>query len=310
MKRLLIAAALASISALPVPPAAAGQQQAGGKKSVRMQLLSSGASLYLLTEGGGNIVVLVRSEGVVLIDSKLRGWSQAVLDAIALVTDLPVTTIINTHAHADHAGGNAGYPDVREVIAHENAKAAMQAMEEFAGAAARALPTRTVTKQMSLFEGRDRIDLYYFGRGHTDGDLVAVLPGHGIANMGDLFPLKAVPVIDAARGGSGIALPETLSRALSEIKGVQRVVAGHEPLPPPGVQRSSLGDIRSWKDLEEYAAFTRDFVDAVREAFKAGKSPEEASASLSLPKQYAGYDMQQARATIEVIYGELRAGKN
>ena len=125
-----------------------------------------------------------------------------------------IDAVIYTHAHADHAGGNSGYPDVREVIAHENAKKAMQTMEEFAGAAAKRLPTRTVTQQLSLFEGRDRIDLYYFGRGHTDGDLVVVLPGHGIAYMGDLFPLKAVPVIDAARGGSGMALPDGRPRGL------------------------------------------------------------------------------------------------
>jgi glyoxylase-like metal-dependent hydrolase (beta-lactamase superfamily II) len=66
--------------------------------------------LYEMRPRGGNSFVLVRDEGVVLIDSKLPGWSQPVLDKVALVTDRPVTMTINTHAHLDHTGGNLELP--------------------------------------------------------------------------------------------------------------------------------------------------------------------------------------------------------
>jgi glyoxylase-like metal-dependent hydrolase (beta-lactamase superfamily II) len=164
---------------------------------------------------------------------------------------------------------------------------------------------------MSLFDGRDRIDLYYFGPGHTNGDLVVVLPGHGIAYLGDLFALKAAaPVIDVANGGSGVAFPDTLDRALREIKGVTRVVAGHDAGPPPGAPRSALGDVQSWTDLQEYADFNRAFLEAVRTAIAQGKSAAEAAATLSLPGKYAGYDMRQAKANVEIIYRELAGPKN
>ena len=265
--------------------------------------------LYLLT-GAGNSIVLIRDEGVVLIDSKTSALAPAIVDAVALVTERPITTIINTHAHIDHTGGNVGFPMVGDIIAQEHTKAAMQKMDAFSGRNAKVLPNKTVGDKMSLFEGRDRIDLYYFGPGHTNGDLVVVLPGHEIAYLSDLFPLKAAaPVIDVANGGSGVALPDTLDRALREIKGVTRIVTGHEPLPPPGAPRSSLGDVQSWDDLQQYAAYNRAILEAARTAVAQGKSAAEAAATLSLPGKYAGYDMRQAKANVEIIYKEL-SGSN
>ena len=61
----------------------------------------------------------------------------------------------------------------------------------------------------------------------------------------------------------------------------------------------------TWKDLEEYADFNRDFVAAVRQAIAGGKTAAEAFASLQLPARYTGYDMGQARANVEAIYREL-----
>src|SRR2546427_5519468 len=55
---------------------------------------------------GGNTAVFITDTGVVVVDTKLPGWGQTVLDLIKTVTDKPVTTIINTHSHIDHAGGN------------------------------------------------------------------------------------------------------------------------------------------------------------------------------------------------------------
>ena len=75
-----------------------------------MQTLNVRDILYILT-GGSNTLALMRDEGVLLVDTKPAGWGRAILDNIESVTDQPVTTIINTHAHADHAGGNVEFPD-------------------------------------------------------------------------------------------------------------------------------------------------------------------------------------------------------
>ena len=301
--------AASGILAIGILSVATVASQRSALPAVRIQLLSRGAVLYLLT-GAGNSIVLIRDDGVVLIDSKTSALAPAIVDAVALVTDRPITTIINTHAHIDHTGGNVALPRVTGIIAHEHTGAAMQKMDAFSGRNAKFLPNKTLGDKMSLFDGRERIDLYYFGPGHTNGDLVVALPGHGIAYLGDLFPLKAAaPVIDVANGGSGVAFPDTLDRALREIQGITRVVAGHDPGLPPGALRSALGDVQSWNDLQEYAEFNRAFLEAVRIAIAQGKSAAEAATTLSLPGKYAGYDMRQAKANVEIIYKEL-SGSN
>ena len=73
-----------------------------------------------------------------------------------------------------------------------------------------------------------------------------------------------------------------------------------------GARRAATGWM-TWDDVAEYADFTRDFLAAVRAAFEAGRSVDEAAATLKLPDRYAGYDLERARASIEAIYGELAA---
>src|SRR5207244_681678 len=124
-------------------------------RTVRLRTLGPGDNLYVLLGGGGNTLALVRDEGVVLIDTKLPGWGGPIFDAVQAATDKPVTTIINTHAHADHVGSNVEFPTSTQIIAHENTLATMQRMDAFKGSNARFLPNKTLTDKMSLFDGRD-----------------------------------------------------------------------------------------------------------------------------------------------------------
>ena len=39
---------------------------------------------------------------------------------------------------------------------------------------------------------------------------------------------------------------------------------------------------------------------------KAGKTADQAAASLTLPEQFKDYDMKQLKADIDVIYAELK----
>jgi cyclase len=277
-------------------------------KTIRMQTLNVRDILYVLSGGGANSLALVRDDGVVLIDTKAPGWGPSVVRTIGGVTDQPVRLIINTTADLDHTGGNAEIPTAVDVIAHENTKAHMAKLDAFQGSRARFLPNKTLTSKMSLLDGQDRIDLYYFGAGHTNGDLVVVFPEKHLAYMGDLFPAKAAPVIETARGGSAVEFPKTLARAVAEITGVTRVVAGRyaAPVDPTDVKYADMAQTMRWSDLVEYAAFNRDFLAAVETAMHAGKNADEATAGLQLPEKYRGYDMQQANANVRAIYQELK----
>lgn len=288
----LVAAGALALGGPGGVPLAAGQPAA---KTVRMHSLSPGDTVYVLLDGGGHSLAVIDEDGgeVVLVDAKSAGWGQTVMDAVALVTELPVTTIINTHGHADHAGGNGDLPPTTRIIAHENA------------AGASGPPVTTFRDTLSLLDGPNRIELYHFGPAHTDGDIVVIFPEKGVAHVGDLINRRAAPVIDTARGGSGVAYPETLARLVAGIDGVDTVIAGDGAMPPvPGVH--GMLQTMTWADVEEYAAFTRDFLAAVREAMDAGLDAAEAAAALRLPERYGGYGMEQAEANVRIIYDELR----
>jgi glyoxylase-like metal-dependent hydrolase (beta-lactamase superfamily II) len=280
------------ITAVLATPATAQE-----KRSVRLRTLSPGDTLYVLIGGGGNTLALMRDDGVVIVDTKLPGWGAPIREAIEAASDRPVVTIINTHAHPDHAGANTEFPPPVDIVAHANAAAAVGA-------------TRTLTDKLTLFSGPDQIDLHYFGRGHTNGDLVVVFPQKRLAYLGDLFSAKAAPVVDTAAGGSVIALADTLRRVATELKGVMRVVTGHpEGLADARDPSATSVDISTprmmrWSDVEEYADFTRDFVAAVQNARAAGKSAAAAAADLALPERYRDYDMRNALAAVESIYNE------
>ena len=289
--------------------------QAQEPKTVRIDTLGVMDTLYHLSGGGANSLALIDeiNGGVVLIDTKPPGWGRSVRDALDGVTDLPVTTIINTHAHPDHAGSNGEFATAALIVAHENTRANMARMDLYSGPNAASLPTKTFADRFSLLEDIDRIELYHFGAAHTDGDIIVVFPAKGVAYMGGLFPSKATPVIDRRNGGSGVAFPDTLAKAVAGIPGVRIVITGHgePPVTYAGRGRRETGANRpwtglmTWEDLKEYADFNRDFLAATERAFRAGLSVEEAAATLELPERYRDYGMQHAKTNIEAIYDEL-----
>jgi len=239
----------------------------------------------------------------VLVDTKLPGWGQSILETIQLLTEQPVTTIINTHTHGDHVGGNVDFPASVDIIAHDRAASRMANMAAFTGVGAESLPDRTYTDRMTLFEGRDQIDLYHFGAGHTDGDTIVVFPALRTAHLGDLFAFTGPPYIDVANGGSGVAYPDTLDRIVESIEGVQRVIPGHIP-PPSG---SPMRGWTTWADLEQYATFNREFLDSVRASQGVGRSVDDAVQALDIWAKYPEYDMSRAAANVQAIYDELNA---
>lgn len=250
------------------------------------------------TFSGGNTAVFVTDKGVILVDTKLPGWGQAILDRIKTVTDKPIVTIINTHTHGDHTGSNEFFGASVETIVHENTRTNMTRMNAFKGAKAQFVPKRTYKDKLTLGSGRDQVDLHYFGVGHTNGDTFVVFPALRVMHAGDMFAWKALPYIDTGNGGSVVAHAETLGRVVSTIKNVDTVITGHTP-------------VLTWNDLREYAEFNRDFVSWAREQIKAGKSAGDAAAEYRVPAKYKGYAIApnqsgDARANTEIVYRELK----
>ena len=120
--------------------AGARAQNAASPDTLRTQSLDVSDNLYLVSGGGGNSLVMTGDRGVVLVDTKLPGHGRALLDIADSISDQPVTTVIYTHAHADHTGSSRELPTLGQIVAHENTKAIMEQMDAFKGPGARVLP--------------------------------------------------------------------------------------------------------------------------------------------------------------------------
>ena len=266
-------------------------------------------NLYVLKGGGGNTAAFITATGVVVVDTKNPGWGQPILDKIRELTDKPVTTIINTHTHGDHVSGNVEFPATVDVIVQANTQANMTKMLSpsgfppstatqtiFEANGGRGLAKRTFTDRMTIGSGDERIDLLYFGRGHTNGDAWVVFPALRVMHAGDIFSGKNIPILDGNNGGSGVEMPDTLLKAAEYAKDVDSIITGHS------VQMTVA-------DLREYSEFNRDFLNAVSEAKKAGTTAEALAASWKVPAKYAGYAAPQAarlRANIDVVMAEVK----
>jgi glyoxylase-like metal-dependent hydrolase (beta-lactamase superfamily II) len=168
----------------------------------------------------------------------------------------------------------------------------MEKMDAFKGDKASFLPRRTYRDTLSIGAGKDRVDLFYFGPGHTNGDTFVVYRSLRVMQTGDMFAWHDAPFVDRANGGSGVAFPQTLSKAIAGIKDVDTVIPGHSP-------------VTTFKDLQQFQQYTADLLTETRAAMKAGKSVDEAAAASVLATKYPGYKSERVKAAVEAIYGEL-----
>ncbi len=275
-------------------------------------------NLYVLRGGGGNTAAFVTAGGVVLVDTKLVGWGQPIIEKLKEITDRPVTTIINTHTHFDHVGGNPEFPATVEVVAHENTAALMKDMRPVTGGPPQpnvfkdgtgpGMPKRTFKDRMTLGKGAERIELRYFGRAHTGGDAWVIFPALRVMHSGDAFGGKGPPIIDANNGGSGVAYPQVLARAAA-LTNVDTVITGHH------------ATTLTMADLKTYGEFISDFVKTVQAAKKAGKTIDDVVNTWKVserflkdgymtPEEYQKIARQpmsvRVRANAEVIWSETK----
>jgi cyclase len=267
--------------------------QADQPKVVEVEKIKD--NLYMLKGGGGNTAVFVTDAGVVIVDTKLAGWGPAILEKIKTITDKPVTTIINTHTHGDHTGSNEAFGSTVEIVAHENTKTNMEKMEAFSGEKAAFLPKKTFKDKLSLMQGKDQIDVYYFGPGHTNGDAWIVFTAARVVHAGDIFSGKNLPIIDVNNGGTATAYPRTLTNAWNGLQNVDTIITGHSTTLP-------------FTDLKEYAAFNQEFLAWAQSELNAGKSVDQAIAEFKPSAEYATYTLQteRLRSNVQTVYDESK----
>jgi cyclase len=180
--------------------------------STEVHVLPVQKSVYLIASAAGNATVQIGEDGVLLVDTGSAPMAQKLFAAIRTLSSKPIHTIINTHLHSDHTGGNealvklgVGGPQPPRVMAQENTFNRMMAAAVAANAntPASALPMDAYfTPTRDFFVNGEAIVLYHVPAAHTDGDTLVHFRGSDVLSTGDVFTPDLYPVIDIANGGS------------------------------------------------------------------------------------------------------------
>ena len=247
----------------------------GGFGPPQLTLVPVKDNIYMIRNmGAGNITMLVGQKYVILVDAKFPMDHDGIMKIVGGVTKLPVRYVINTHMHPDHAGGNPAMQMIgADVIASENGRRIM-AERQLPG-----LANITLRDYLRIYLDDLPLDLYYFGRGHTDNDIVIHLPTKKMLIAGDLFALYGPyrEVIDYTAGGSLRDWTRTLERVLQ--LDFDTVIPGH----------SGLTDRKTMEGYKDYLTRTQEMV---REMNKQKKTRDEISAVLKSEFDWGGLEMQ------------------
>jgi len=204
----------------------------------------------VVTGAGGNMVTHRSAEGLLLIDSGLIESLGAVRFTLKNYSSLPVVSLINTHWHVDHTGGNPAFGESgATIIAHKNCRLRLMTKQRmaFLDRTIQPLPTsgwpqETFETNGTLTHGDETVSYEYMRPAHTDGDITIHLPNANLLLCGDLFFNGMYPFIDYSSGGSIEGMIASAEAILNKVDSDTTLVPGHGPV-------ATKQDFRNFYDL-------------------------------------------------------------
>ena len=209
-----------------------------------------------------NIGAILGDDGVLIVDTRIsHRQADEILADLRELTPAPVRAVVNTHGHNDHAFGNHrfrpapiwGHERCARMISETGAaqitavsKAIPELREELAEVVLDP-PDRTFPGDAATLDfdaGGRRIDLRYVGRGHTDNDVVVLVPDAEVLFAGDLVENGAPPYFG---DGYPMEWPATVERLVELVTGA--VVPGHGDVGDRGFAVRSMVEIRTIAEL-------------------------------------------------------------
>lgn len=189
----------------------------------------------VLEGSGGNIGVLTGAEGKLLVDAGITASRRQISEALDGLDGRPVTHLINTHWHFDHADGNEWLNGEGAVIlAHENTRrhlVATQRVEDwdfvFPPSPSAAIPTETFTGETSIEVNQTTLQLKHHPAAHTDGDISVAFAETNILHTGDVYWNGIYPFIDYSTGGGIDGTIRAADAILAHINKETILIPGH-----------------------------------------------------------------------------------
>ena len=273
---------------------AAGQQvpRFTPEQEARLQIRGVKDGLYVIPgfdggQSGGNVAVRVTDDGVIIVDNKFPYSFDFITEQVRKITDQPIKYVLNTHHHDDHSGSNAAFLPTAEVIAHKNARANIVRNNQPG-------PPRVIfADETAVFLGGAEVQMFHFGRGHTNGDAVAYFPDLRTVHTGDLIVFgqrldgsTLSPFWDFGNGGSVLEWPATLTGLLA--LDFDTVIPGHGPL-------LTKDDVRIFRGKMEIV------IDRVRTEIAAGATRDDIGSRVDT----ADLDWPLAPSRFRDVFDEL-----
>ncbi len=236
----------------------------------RLEFKKISDRLYEIVGGRGSRGgAYIGDNGVLVIDAKSDKKSvDQVIEGIRKITDKPVTYLVNTHSDGDHVMGNRYFPKTVTFIAHENCRKDFFRPGRNGAASdwnkpelSPFTPSVTFRDKMDIHLGSKKVELWYFGIGHTTGDAVLYFPEERIAFIGDQIFLERPQLIHAHKNGNSFEHVKTLGKMLETLD-AEKFCSGHSEM----TDRDGIG---------KHIARMKKRQEKVKALHARGKSTEE-----------------------------------
>jgi glyoxylase-like metal-dependent hydrolase (beta-lactamase superfamily II) len=248
-------------------------------------------NISVLEGSGGNVAVLTGPDGKVLIDAGIAVSRPQMSKALDALGSDPVTHLVNTHWHFDHADGNEWlHAAGAKIIAQANTRkhlSEVQRVEDwdynFLPLSAGGIPSEIFASEHSLKLNGASIGLKYYGPAHTDSDISVTFAEANIVHVGDTFWNGIYPFIDHSTGGSIDGMIAASDANLAATNNDTIIIPGH------GKPVSNRAELQEFRDM---LVAIRDNVAALK---KQGKSRDETVAA----KPTAAFDAKWGQFVID-----------
>jgi cyclase len=210
--------------------------QGRGAQPVQFKKISD--RLFEITGGrGANGGAYIGDNGVLIIDAKMDKQSvDQVIKGVRQITDKPIKYLVSTHSDGDHISGNRYFPATVTFVAHENCRKEYfhprrdgSPSEWSRPELAPFVPSITFQDKMDIYLGSKKVELRYFGIGHTTGDIAVYFPEEKTAFLGDQIFLTRPQLIHSYKGGNSIEHVKTLTKMLKTID-AEKFCSGHSEM--------------------------------------------------------------------------------
>lgn len=251
---------------LSAPP-----QEVGSAESEAIKIANG---VYLLDNLPCNVVAVIGSDGILLIDNGSARTAVNLKEMIAGFDTGSLRIVLNTHYHFDHIGANEHLAkDGAVIVAHENTRRRMlaewripdkwglnyPAIPPYPDVA---VPKVTFADTLNVHFNGQTIEAVHLSNAHSEADIAVFLRDANILHTGDIYLSNGFPIIDSFYGGTIDGVIAAADALVDLINDYTKVVPGHGP-------------VSNRQELSNYRKMLATARDCIAALIEEGKTLEE-----------------------------------